>query len=637
MGSSLREGAMNVGDSAPPSETPPTPPQSQPDLVRERVVLSGIAGSSGVAIGRALVLAGRRNICLRRTIDPSECESEIVRVRIAARDAQGQIRVVARSMPATSRTAAPVLEAYLLMLEDPMLHDRVERKIRRDKKCAEWAVHETRDDLARLFGEANKLGPEAYIAERAHDVEFVCDRLLLTLVGDTASPFGGAVGASEGLAEPMVIIARDLSPADTAGMAREPVLGFVTEVGSRTSHTSIMARALEIPSVVGVKDALRAVHTGDRVIVCGLTGTVTVHPTADDEARAEARRDRLRIQTSRLLAGGSRPTKTACGVRVHLAANVELPAEASLARRNGAESVGLYRTEFLYVDRSDLPSEDEQFEAFASVVRAFEGEPVTLRTFDIGGDKFASSFQLPPEMNPALGLRAIRLALAEPDVFLVHLRAMVRAAALGPVRVMVPMVATTSELVRAKALLRRAESEVVEAGGARVPPLRMGAMIEVPAAAVMADVLSRHADFFSLGTNDLVQYALAVDRTSRTLAHLASPLDPAILRLVTGVVAAATARPIPLAVCGAMASDPLQACLLVGLGVRELSMESAAIPVVKEALSRVTLAELESVGRAAMAASCTAEVQATLAECLATRLEDLGNGFDDGAGAPSTL
>lgn len=615
-------------DPPPPSRIPPAP-TSQADVSRETIVLEGIPGSDGVAVGRALVLAGRKNVFLRRIVDTSELDSEVARVRAAARDAQEQIRVVTRDMPASSLTAAPVLEAYLLMLEDPMLHERVERKIRRDRKCAEWAVHETRDDLVRLFGDADKGEKEAYIAERAHDVEFVCDRLLRTLVGGSASPFRGALGAPTTLAEPMVIIARDLSPAETAGMAREPVLGFVTEVGSRTSHTSIMARALEIPSVVGVKDALRAVRTGDRVIVCGLTGTLTVNPTREDEARAEARRVKYRVHADRLLAEGVRAAKTACGVRVRLSANIELPPEAVVARRHGAESVGLYRTEFLYVDRADVPSEDEQYEAFATVVRAFEGAPVTLRTFDLGGDKFASSFQLPPEMNPALGLRAIRLALAEPDIFLVHLRAMVRASAHGPVRVMIPMVSTTDELVRAKALLRRAEAEVAAIRGREVMPLPMGAMIEVPAAAVMADVLARHADFFSLGTNDLVQYALAVDRASRTLAHLASPLDPAIVRLVAGVVTAAASRPIPLSVCGAMASDPLQACLLVGLGVRELSMEAAAIPVVKEALSRVSLVELEGVARCALRAETTAEVMGALGTCLDARLFDLRRTFDD--------
>lgn len=619
-----------MGEPPPPSQVPPSAPSSQTDLsLRERVVLEGIAGSAGVAVGRALVIAGRRNVFVRRTIAREECDEEVARVRTSAERAQGQIRAVAGAMPQGSRTAVPVLEAYLLMLDDPMLHDRVERKIRRDRKCAEWAVHEARDDLARLFADADKLGKDSYIAERVHDVEFVCDMLLRTLAGDT-SPFEGQAGASLGLSEPMVIIARDLSPADTAGMAREPVLGFVTEVGSRTSHTSIMARALEIPSVVGVKDATRSVRTGDPVIVCGLTGTVTINPTPDDHARADARRLRHRARTDRLFADGERASATACGTRVELWANLELPAEATLAKRSGADGVGLYRTEFLYVDRGDLPTEDEQYEAYTSVVHAFEGSAVTLRTFDIGGDKFASTFRLPPEMNPALGLRAIRLALAEPEVFSVQLRAMVRAAAHGPVRVLIPMVSTTTELHAARTLLRRAEAEVAERRGhPRVVPLPLGAMIEVPAAVMMANVLARHADFFSLGTNDLVQYALAVDRTSRSLAHLATPFDPSILRLVAMVVRAAADKPIPLSVCGAMASEPLAACLLVGLGVRELSMEAAAIPVVKEALSRVTVEELRACAETTLQAAAVCDVHAALERTLGKRLADLGHAYDE--------
>lgn len=607
-----------------PSAGPPSAPQSHTELPRERVVLTGVSGSAGVAVGRALVLGGGRSAFLRRTVAEDECEAEVQRVRTAARIAQDQIKTVAENMPASSRTAAPVLDAYLLMLSDPMLHDRVERKIRRDRKCAEWAVSEARDDLGRLFAAADHDGADAYIAERVHDVGFVCDRLLRTLVGDTSPP-------TLGLSEPMILFARDLSPADTAGMAKEPVLGFVTEIGSRTSHTSIMARALEIPSVVGVKDALAEVRTGDRVIVCGLTGTVIVNPSPEDESDADARNLRHRARAERLLGRYSDrgPASTACGQRVRLVANLELPAEADLARKNGAETIGLYRTEFLYVDRADLPSEDEQYEAYRAVVSVFAPEPVTLRTFDIGGDKFASTFQLPPEMNPALGLRAIRLALEKPDVFLVQLRAMVRASMHGPVRIMIPMVSTVGELVRAKALLRRAEAEVRERFGHEVRPIPLGAMIEVPAAAIMADVFARYADFFSLGTNDLVQYSLAIDRTSRTLAHLASPLDPSIVRLARGVVQAAQARAIPLSVCGAMASDPLHASLLVGLGVRELSMESAAIPALREALSRVSLIELETAARTAMAASATEEITSCLADAFASRFEDLAEGLSE--------
>ncbi len=599
-----------------PSETPPPPSVDLSST--ERAVLEGVSGSAGVAVGRALVITGHHPPFVRRSIDPSEREREVTRVRNAATQAQREIRGVAAGLPSPSGTATSVLDAYFVMLADPMLHDRVEAKIRRELKCAEWAVSEARHDLAKLFEGADTDGADAYIAERRHDVRFVCDRLLRALIGDAVAPLG--------LAEPMVIVARDLSPADTAGMVREPVLGFVTEIGSRTSHTSLMARALDIPSVVGVKDALKAIRSGDRVIVCGVTGTVTVHPTEEDEALASARELRHRARAERLLGRQAGPAATACGVRVVLSANIELTAESELARRNGAESVGLYRTEFHYIDRVDLPGEDEQFEAYRSVVSAFEGASVTLRTFDVGGDKFASSFQLPPEMNPALGLRAIRLALETPAVFLVQLRAMVRASAHGHVRVMIPMVSTVTELRRARALLRQAEAEVLSTHGLTVPELPLGAMIEVPAAAVMADVLAREADFFSVGTNDLVQYSLAIDRTSRTLAHLASPLDPSIVRLLSGVVVAARGRPIPVSVCGAMASDPAQACLLVGLGVRELSMESTAIPEVREALSRFRLAELETIADAALRARATAEVAHVLTHGLAGRLDDLGAG-----------
>jgi phosphotransferase system enzyme I (PtsI) len=617
-----------VRDGSPESTVPPSAPLSQTELGVERTVLEGIAGSEGVAIGRALVVQGRRTTFLRRTIEASEIETELARVREAAIRAQRGIREAAHGMPQSSRTALPVLEAYLLMLEDPMLHERVERKIRRDRKCAEWAVQEARDDLGRLFASPDTPTKDAYIAERVHDVEFVCDRLLRALVDDAHTLLSSADTGR--LAEPMIVFARDLSPADTAGMAKEPVLAFVTEVGSRTSHTSIMARALEIPSVVGVKDATRFVRTGDRVVVCGLTGTVTIHPTPEDVSHAEAKRLRHRARQDRLFADASRLARTISGERVHLSANLELPEEAAFARKAGAETVGLYRTEFLFVDRADLPSENEQYEAYASIVQAFGGATVTLRTFDIGGDKFASSFELPPEMNPALGLRAIRLALAQPEVFSTQLRAMVRAARHGNVRIMLPMISTTDEIAAARALLARAEADVARSFGKRVDPIPLGAMIEVPAAAVMADVLARHADFFSIGTNDLVQYALAVDRTSRTLAHLASPLSPAILRLCAMAIRAANAAKIPVSVCGTMASDPLHALLLVGLGVRELSMEASAIPVVREAISRASMAELARIAELCLEAETEARVREAVSSSLGPRLLDL-DAVRDGA------
>ncbi len=330
-----------------------------------------------------------------------------------------------------------------------------------------------------------------------------------------------------------------------------------------------------------------------------------------------------------LLAARDEPCTTACGTRISLKANVELPAEATLAIEHGAEGIGLYRTEFLYIDRATLPSEDEQYDVYRAIVQTVSPRPVVLRTFDIGGDKFASSFQLPAEMNPALGLRAVRLALRRPEVFLVQLRAMVRASAHGDVRIMVPMVASVDEMRSVRTLLTRAIGEVDARGQAHAAKIPLGMMIEVPSAAVMADVFAQVAEFFSLGTNDLVQYALAVDRTSRPLAQLASPVHPSILRLLRGVAQAARDASLPVAVCGAVASDLLAVPLLVGLGLRELSMEAAAIPEIKAALGRVTIAQCENIAKRALLAHTVTEVDEILFEELGALFQDLLSGTGD--------
>jgi phosphoenolpyruvate-protein phosphotransferase (PTS system enzyme I) len=310
-------------------------------------------------------------------------------------------------------------------------------------------------------------------------------------------------------------------------------------------------------------------------------------------------------------------------VRVQLRANVELPAEAVLAREQGADGIGLYRTEFLYIDRASPPTEDQQFEIFRKVVQAMGSKPVTLRTFDIGGDKFVSTFPLPPEMNPMLGLRAVRLALSRPDVFLEHLRAMVRASAFGDVRIMIPMVAGLNELRQVRTLLAQAQAEVRARGQACADEIPLGVMIEVPAAAVLVDHFAREAAFLSLGTNDLIQYALAVDRTSRSLAYLAAPFDPSILRLILNVIRAGRDFSRPVCICGAMASEPLAAVLLLGLGMRDFSMEAAAIPEIKEALRRVSLVEAEQVAAEALSRATAEEVEACVAGAFAPRLCDL--------------
>lgn len=587
--------------------------------------IRGIAGSPGVAVGPALVLGDLHSTFQRRHLSSAEIEPELARVADAVETAKKNLDEMSERMPVALRDTAQILEAYKLMLSDPVLHERVEKKVRVDRKCAEWAVTEASTEISALFGAPSVT--DAYIVERRHDVEFVCDRLIRVLVGDT--------GLRLHLDKPMIVIARDLSPADTAGMVREPALGFVTCVGSRTSHTSIMARALEIPAVVGVAEAIAQIDTGDVVVVDGLRGEVLVNPTDEEIADARQRAEQHLAFARRLLSARHEPCRTQCGVPVSLAANVELPAEAILAVDHGAQGIGLYRTEFLYIDRTSQPTEEEQYEVYRAIVEAMEPQPVTLRTFDIGGDKFASTFEMPAEMNPALGLRAVRLALKEPEVFLTQLRAMIRASAHGKVRIMIPMVSRVGELRAVRALVEQAKREVTARGQAHAEHIPLGTMIEVPAAAIMADAFAREADFFSLGTNDLVQYSLAVDRTSQSLADLASAHDPAILRLIHRVTEAARQRARPVSLCGAMASNPLSACLLVGLGLRELSMEAAAIPEIKEAIRRVSVEEMEQLARDALACDGREEVDALLDARLAPRLRDLLEGYDASPPAPA--
>jgi phosphotransferase system enzyme I (PtsI) len=612
----------------PPGGTRPPPSDAS---TPHGVVIKGIAGSPGVAVGPALVVGDTKAAYARRHIASAQIEAETARLKQAVDEAKQHVREVSARLPAAPLETSAILDAYLTMIGDPMLLERVERKIREEKKCAEWAVAQACEEIGKMFGPADATGGDAYIVERRHDVEFVCDRLLRELTGDTKQ-------IVPRLDQPMVVVASDLSPADTAGMVREPVIAFITEIGSRTSHTSIMARALEIPAVVGAGDALSIIRTGDIVIVDGMRGEIVVNPSDITVEEARGRGARHLAFARGLLSARNQPCVTRDGEPVSLKANVELPAEAILALDHGAEGIGLYRTEFIYIDRTTMPSEGEQYELYRAVVEAVAPRPVTLRTFDIGGDKFASSFQLPPEMNPALGLRAVRLALSRPEVFLTHLRAMIRASAHGDLRIMVPMVASVQELREVRKLLVRATQEVENAGHKYAKHIPLGIMIEVPSAVVMADVLAREAEFFSIGTNDLIQYTLAIDRGNRSLASLASPFHPAILRMIRQVTRASAPHGVPVALCGAMASDPLAAVLLVGLGLRELSMEAAAIPEIKEALRRVTTGECERAAEAALSLDTAEAVEELVAGTFAPSLYDLLTGSaEEGSYGPEPI
>ncbi|MES1184817.1 MAG: phosphoenolpyruvate--protein phosphotransferase [Myxococcales bacterium] len=569
---------------------------------RAEVALSGLPGSPGVALGKAVALAIGRTGVVHRHIEADGVADEIERFKAGVAKAAAELRELSsRARQTATKIEISVLEAYTLMVEDELLLAEVTRRIESELVCAEWALD---DSVTQMAAQLRRAG-DAYLAERSHDFEFVGARIRQSISG-------GNNAVVPETSEPRIIVAHDLSPAETVGLTRDKVLALVTEVGTRSSHTSIVARALEIPAVVGVAGALSRIGSGDSLIVDGLRGQLLLHPRAETVTEYQARAARFRELTRLRREARDRPSKLGSGELIELRANIDLPSEALGALSHGARGIGLYRTEFLYMDRSEPPSEDEQYDTYRRVAEIMNPLSVTLRTFDIGGDKFASVFRMPSEMNPALGLRAVRLGLARPEIFMTQLRAMVRATAHGKLRIMLPMIASLGELFAVKELYDQAVRDVDSRGQPRAEHIAIGIMVEVPSAAVLAHEFAEHAEFMSIGTNDLVQYTLAVDRSTPELAYLASYFDPAILRLIQNVIAAGKARQRPVLLCGAMASDPMAALLLVGMGLREMSMEAAAVPEVREVLANVTLEQTERAASDALAERTAAGVQAAL-------------------------
>jgi phosphotransferase system enzyme I (PtsI) len=577
--------------------------EGQSVTTRAEVALSGLPGSPGVALGKAVVLDVGRSGVAHRHVGATEVAQELERFRAGVDRAAAELRELSRRAleRAATKIETSVLEAYTLMVEDETLYGEVKTRIESELMCAEWALELAVSEMAAQLRRSG----DAYLGERSHDFEFVGARIQKAISGapQAVLPVDS---------EPRVLVAHDLSPAETVGLTPGKVLALVTEVGTRTSHTAIVARALEIPAVVGVAGALSRIGSGDSIIVDGLRGQLLLHPRPETTGEYQERATRFR-ETARLRRDArDRPITLGSGELIELRANIELPSEAVGALSHGARGVGLYRTEFLYVDRSEPPSEDEQYETYRKVAEIMNPLSVTLRTFDIGGDKFVSVFEVPSEMNPALGLRAVRLGLARPEIFMTQLRAMIRATAHGKLRIMLPMIASLGELFAVRELYDQALADVDRRGLARADHISLGIMVEVPSAAVLAHEFAEHAEFMSIGTNDLVQYTLAVDRSAPELAYLASYFDPAILRLIRGVIEAGQARQRPVLLCGAMASDPLAALLLVGMGLREMSMEAAAVPEVREVLASVTLEQTQRAAADAMVERTAAGVQAAL-------------------------
>jgi phosphotransferase system enzyme I (PtsI) len=563
----------------------------------ETLVLRGVPAAPGLVLGRAHLVDRRRTAVPHRRVPRGEAEAEIARLRGAVEACRQELGAIRERVgDEAGETFLAILDAHILMLGDPTLLDAAEREITDGGANAEWAVRSAVDALVARLGAS----PDRYLRERAGDVEQVGERLLARLVGRRTLPPAPLAGR--------VVVARDLDPGDAAQLARAEVEALVLELGSATSHTAILARTLGIPAVVGVPEATARIAAGDEVFVDALRGEVVVAPNPEARERAEDRARRYRLYTGRIRAKHAQPCRTRDGADVELTANVELPAEAALTGHEGAAGIGLFRTEYLFIERGAALDEEAQTAVYADVARVMAPRPVTFRTFDLGADKVAPETAGLRGPNPALGLRGLRLAFLRADLLLPQVRAILRAAAHGEVRLMFPMVTGLADFRVARALVDRAAQSLAAEGlpYRRVP---VGAMIEVPSAVVTADLLAREAEFFSIGTNDLAQYALALDRGDPRLQPLARPWEPALLRMIRATVRAACAAPIPVAVCGDMACDPLALPLLVGLGVRSLGAPLPQLALVREIVGCLDSREAAEVAEAACECPTAADVE----------------------------
>ena len=550
----------------------------------------GLPVSRGVAIGRAVLIASSRVDVAHYFIEPEHAEAEVTRLRQARDVVAHELTTLKRDLPPEAPTElAALLDVHLMLLHDESLIDATRQWIEVRHYNAEWAVTAQTEVLARQFDDME----DDYLRERKADIEQVAERLLRALAkAESLLPHPTAIARDFGGEDPLVLVANDIAPADMLQFKGSVFTGFVTDVGGRTSHTAIVARSMDIPAVVGAREASRLVRQDDWLIIDGDTGVVVVNPTPIVLEEYRFRQRQSELERARLHRLRHMPSVTLDGQPVELLANIELPGDAPAALEAGAVGVGLFRSEFLFMNRDgELPDEDEQFEAYRAAVEAMNGLPVTIRTVDIGADKpldrmAAHELRHEHALNPALGLRAIRWSLSEPTMFRQQLRAILRASAFGKVRMLVPMVAHRSEILATIEAVARARQQLTDAGVA-FNNIDIGAMVEVPAAALTMPLLLRHFDFVSIGTNDLIQYTLAIDRADEAVAHLYDPWHPAVIRLIADVIAAANRAGKPVSVCGEMAGDPAFTELLLAMGLRSLSMHPSQISSIKQRILRV--------------------------------------------------
>lgn len=556
--------------------------------------LHGLAVSSGIAIGRAHLVSHATLEVSHYQIPAKQVEAEVARFEAAVETAKGDlstVRAAAESGKAASEISAFV-DLHLMFLHDPMLVETPKELIRARRCNAEWALVQQMELLVEQFDQID----DAYLRERKQDVVQVVERVVKALMGRP-----GKLPARRKNDEPMIVVAHDLSPADTIHFKQNLIGGFITDVGGATSHTAIVARSLGIPAVVGLHHARQIVSDDDLIIVDGAKGVLIVCP--DDRVLEEyrLRKTELELERSKLKRLRSAIAETLDGERVSLQANIELPGDLAQVKDVDADGIGLFRSEFLFLNRADLPDEEEQFEAYRTVASAMKGKPVTIRTLDVGADKALAGAAVGLERNepnPALGLRAIRYCLADPPMFLAQLRAILRASAFGKVKLLIPMLAHAHEIEQTLLAIRLAKDQLRAEKLKFDEGIQVGGMIEIPAAALALGVFLRRLDFLSIGTNDLIQYTLAIDRTDGAVAHLYDPLHPAVLRLIGDTIQAGARAEIPVSVCGEMAGDPALTRLLLGMGLKTFSMHPAQILEVKQEVLRSDAATLrQRVGR----------------------------------------
>ncbi|HXZ36895.1 MAG TPA: phosphoenolpyruvate--protein phosphotransferase [Thermodesulfobacteriota bacterium] len=563
-------------------------------------VIKGIGVTPQIIMGKAYLVDRGKIEAPARVLPENQVPWEIERFRDAVEESKKQLRSAKEKLLHEDAVGPTyILDAHLLLLEDKNVIQSTRETIEQSWINSEWALKINLDRLRKIFDSID----DDYLKSRKTDLDYIEQRILRNLTGR------GTEALSQ-IKEEVIVVAHDLSPADTAQMAKDKITAFVTDVGGTTSHTAIMARSLEIPAVVGSETATHSVNTGDTLIVDGITGVVVVNPSPEIiQEYMDRNRTRQRIERE-LFLFRDLPAETLDGFRVNVLANIELVEEIPAVLDHGAEGIGLYRTEYLYLNRKELPTEEDHFQAYKTVVKAIAPHPAVIRTLDIGGDKFISHLELAEEMNPAMGLRAIRFSLKEPEIFKVQLRAMLRASVYGKVKILLPMISGVREIREVKKTLNEVRLSLTAERIPYDPKVEIGIMMEVPSAATISDILAKEVDFFSIGTNDLIQYTLAIDRVNEYVTHLYEPLHPAILRLVRQVVKAAHDAGIRVAMCGEMAGDPLYVPVLLGLELDDLSMNVLSIFRVKKILRAYTLRECKELVEASLGLSTPEEIEA---------------------------